>query len=189
MGYSIYGVPRIINCAYDDAGYICLPRGKQEELEQLLKSVNVKYQLTNLCQVGKPIDIAFNGCLYSEQQAAIDELLKYDYGILHAATAFGKTVVGAYVVAERKVNTLILVHNREILNNWVKDLDKFLNINEEVPVYYTKTGRMKKRKSIIGSLYAGHDSTNGLIDVAMISSLGSEGDVNDLSTVCCDIAL
>ena len=180
MGYSVYGVPRIINCAYDDAGYICLPRGKQEELEQLLKSVNVKYQLTNLCQVGKPIDVTFNGCLYPEQQAAVDELLKYDYGILHAATAFGKTVVGAYVVAERKVNTLILVHNREILNNWVKDLDKFLNINEEVPVYYTKTGRMKKRKSIIGSLYAGHDSTNGLIDVAMISSLGSEGEVNDI---------
>ena len=34
--------------------------------------------------------------------------------------------------------------------------------------------------SNLGSLYAGHDSTNGLIDVAMISSLGSEGEVNDI---------
>lgn len=33
--------------------------------------------------------------------------------------------------------------------------------------------------SNLGSLYAGHDSTNRLIDVAGISSLGSEGKVND----------
>lgn len=55
-------------------------------------------------------------------------------------TAFGKTVVGTYMVAARKVNTLILVHNTESLKNRVEDLEKFIVIDEELPEYQTKTG-------------------------------------------------
>ena len=84
-----------------------------------------------------------------EQQEAADHLLKYDQGVLSAATAFGKTAVGSWLVAERKVNTLVLVHNTEIMKNWVEDFEKFLFIDEPLPEYRTPTGRIKKRKSVI----------------------------------------
>ena len=105
-------------------------------------------------------------------------MLRYENGILHAATAFGKTAVGAYLIAARKTNTLILVHNKEIMNNWVEDLQKFLDINEEPPEYTTPKGRVKRRKSVIGTRYAGHDSMTGIIDVVMISSLGKPGNID-----------
>ncbi|MGB4440251.1 MAG: DEAD/DEAH box helicase family protein [Sedimentibacter sp.] len=107
-------------------------------------------------------------------------MLKYDIGILGAATAFGKTAVGAYLVSAHKVNTLILVHNIEIMKNWVEDFEKFLDINEEPPEYKTSTARMKKRKSVIGCMYSGHNSVTGIIDVVMISSLGKKGEINQL---------
>ena len=118
--------------------------------------------------------------MYPEQQEAADQLLKYDQGVLSAATAFGKTAVGSWLVAERKVNTLVLVHNTEIMKNWVEDFEKFLCIDEPLPEYRTPTGRLKKRKSVIGRKTSAHDSMNGILDVAMISSLGREDKINEI---------
>ena len=84
------------------------------------------------------------------------------------------------MIAERKTNTLILVHNTEIQKNWIEDLNIFLDINAELPEYKTKTGRVKKRKNIIGKLHAGHNSMTGIIDVAIFSSLGKREDINPM---------
>ena len=50
-----------------------------------------------------------------------------------------------------------MVHNKEIMNNWVEELQKFLVINDEPPEYKTPTGRVKRRKSVIGTRYAGQE--------------------------------
>ena len=139
MGYETRGVPRIIWCGSEEDGYIAIPRGKLEVLTAVLKEAEISYQLTDKRQVGKIIQVSFQGQLYPEQQLACDHLLKYETGILSAATAFGKTAVGAAMIAERKVNTLILVHNREIMKNWMEDLQKFLMIDEELPTYTRAT--------------------------------------------------
>jgi len=179
MGYETRGVPRIIWCGSEEDGYIAIPRGKLEVLTAALQEAKIPYQLTDKRQVGKTTQVSFQGQLYPEQQLACDHLLKYETGILSAATAFGKTAVGAAMIAERKVNTLILVHNREIMKNWVEDLQKFLLIDEKAPTYTTPTGRVKQRKSVIGTLYAGHDSLGGIIDIAMVASLGSGDAINE----------
>jgi superfamily II DNA or RNA helicase len=180
MGYSTQGTARIISCSQDIDNYVCIPRGCEENLIEKLVDSGIIYKKEDCRQIGRSISVSFCGELYPEQQKSADKMLKYDTGILGAATAFGKTAVGAYLVSARKVNTLILVHNTEIMKNWVEDFEKFLDINEEPPDYKTPTGRMKKRKSVIGRLYAGHNSVTGIIDVAMISSLGKKGEINQL---------
>ena len=179
MGYDTRGTPRIIWCGSEEDGYIAVPRGKLEVLTTTLQEAGISYSLTDKRQGGKQIQVSFQGQLYPEQQIACDYLLKYETGILSAATAFGKTVVGAAMIAQRKVNTLILVHNREIMKNWAEDLQKFLMIDAELPTYTTPTGRVKQRKSVIGTLYAGHDSLGGIIDIAMVSSLGSADAIDE----------
>ena len=120
------------------------------------------------------------GTLYSRQADAAAKILEHDIGVLCAATAFGKTAVGAYLIAQRKVNTLVLVHNSEIMKNWVEDFEKFLQIDEDLPEYITPKGRRKKRKSVIGTLSGGRNTLGGILDVAMITSLGQSDDVNPL---------
>lgn len=142
------------------------------KLVERLTDSGVPFKKEDYRQTGKSISISFNGKLYSEQKKAADKMLSYDTWIPGAATAFGKTAVGAYLVSARKVNTLTLVHNTEIMKNWVEDFEKFLHVEEEPPEYKTGTGRIKKRKSVIGRMYAGHNSVTGIMDVAMISSLG-----------------
>jgi len=180
MGFSVRGIPRIISCSSDIDHYICLPRGCEEALVHMAEQSGIAYTIQDCRQGGRVINVSFQGELYPEQKHAAEKMLAYDNGVLHAATAFGKTAVGAYLVAERKVNTLVLVHNTEIMKNWVEDFEKFLLIEEELPQYTTPKGRTKTRKSAIGRLSASHNSITGIIDIAMISSLGKKGEIHEL---------
>ncbi len=81
----------------------------------------------------------------------MEAMLRNETGILHAATAFGKTVVCCSMIARRGVNTLILVDRADLMNQWVDRLEEFLDIDEELPEYKTKSGRTRKRKKLIGN--------------------------------------
>ena len=111
------------------------------------------------------------GDLRESQVPAVETMLENETGILHAATAFGKTVVCCDMIARRSLSTLILVDRTDLMNQWLKRLEEFLDIDEELPEYQTKTGRIKKRKSLIGNLQGAHDTLTGIVDVAMIRSL------------------
>ena len=91
--------------------------------------------------------------------------MRHDNGILYAATAFGKTVVCSAMIAEKKVNTLILLEASSLMEQWRSSLEKFLIIEEPLPEYRTKTGRIKTRKNLIGTLQGAHDSLTGVIDM------------------------
>ena len=180
LGFSTKDTPRIVYNGYDEGDYIIIPRGCYDELISQLSGAGVRYDVVDKRQKGRKIDVHFNGALYPEQQVAAEKMLYNDIGGLAAATAFGKNVLGAYLIAQKKVNALVLVHNVEIMNNWIKDLNSFLTINEELPTYTTPKGRVKKRGSLIGTFSSQKDATTGIIDIAMITSLGREDNINEL---------
>ena len=180
LGFSTRETPRIVYDGYDEGDYIVLPRGCFEELKRHLSDAEIPYDIVDKRQEGRYIDVSFNGELYPEQAVALERLLNYDIGMLAAATAFGKTVIGANLIARRKVNTLVLVHTVEIMNNWVRDLESFLTINEELPTYTTPKGRIKQRDSVIGTFSSQKKTTTRIIDIAMIGSLGKEDDINPM---------
>lgn len=124
---------------------------------------------------GRMIRATFQGQLKESQISAVEAMLKHDTGILHAATAFGKTVVCCNIIAREKVNTLILLQSSALIEQWENAIKTFLTIDEEAPEYETPTGRKKRRKSVIGRLQGAHDSTTGIIDIAMVGSICKKG--------------
>ena len=172
IGLPTFGIPRIVYSGEDTEQYIAIPRGCLEKLCGNLESASIEYVIEDKRNDGRRIDVVFSGSLYPEQREASSHMIEHDIGVLSAATGFGKTAVGSFLISERKVNTLILVHTNEIMQNWLTDLERFLEINEDYPQYTTKTGRIKTRKSLIGKLSGPHNSLTGIIDVAMVSSLG-----------------
>ena len=180
LGFATRNIPRIVFCGEDVESYIHLPRGCAEKLTAQLAAARIPYTINDERQKGRKIKVDFKGSLYPQQEEAATKMLAQDTGVLCAATAFGKTAVGAYLVAQRKVNTLVLVHNAEIMKNWVEDFEKFLQIDEALPEYITPKGRHKKCKSIIGTLSGGHNTLGGILDISMITSLGRGDAVNEL---------
>ena len=110
MRKSTYDIKRIISCSDETEQYLCLPRGLEDEIDGLLDSVGINAEYSDKTSIGREIDVIFNGELRNEQQSALDALLAHNIGILSATTAFGKTVIGAHLIASRRVNTLVLVH-------------------------------------------------------------------------------
>jgi len=164
MRLSTFGKPRVIRCAEEFPKYVALPRGCLGEITTLLESHKIAVELDDQRFAGQPIDMTFNGQLRPDQQAAANAMLAHDDGILSATTAFGKTVVAAWLIAARKVNTLVLVHRRQLLDQWRERLATFLNL----PI-----------KSI-GQIGGGRRRPSALVDVAVIQSLNRKQVVDDV---------
>lgn len=164
----------------DVDGYIRIPRGLYDNLIAACRGAGIDYEIEDHREKGRPIRVSFLGDLRIQQDLAAQRLLAHDHGVLSAATAFGKTVVCSYLISERKVNTLILLQSKDLLEQWVEELNRFLKIDEDPPVYKTKSGRVKRRGSAIGILHGNKNTLTGIIDVAMVGSMYSTGNFNEL---------
>ena len=178
MRLSTYGKPRIISCAAETTEYLCLPRGCEVDVATLLAEADVEVEWSDKTNPGRHIEVRFTGVLREDQELAAEAMLQHDCGVLAAATAFGKTVIAARLIATRKINTLILTHRQQLLSQWLAKLAQFLEIDAELPVAAAKRGR-KTRQGLIGQIGAGRVNPGGIIDVAIMQSLASGGKVKD----------
>ena len=175
MRLSTYNIPRIISCSEMTDDYLALPRGCEDAVRDILTQHGVKVVISDKTNHGRNINVTFRGELREEQQKAMEAFAEHNIGTLSATTAFGKTVFAIGMIAMRKVNTLILVHNKNLLEQWKERLETFLQINENIEAPEAKRGR-KKKSSIIGCLYAGKNTLHGIIDIALIQSCLSDGE-------------
>ncbi|MDR3137195.1 MAG: DEAD/DEAH box helicase family protein [Coriobacteriales bacterium] len=178
MRLSTYDEPRVISVAQETADYLLLPRGAESSLIELLVQSDIGYATTDERTRGIPLDVEFTGKLTAEQSQAAEKLLNYDLGVLSAATGFGKTVIGASLIASRATNTLILVHRNDLYDQWKVELSKFLHIKNVAPDRITPSGRRKKQDAI-GEYGGTTRRRSGLVDVAMIQSLYCAGSPPD----------
>jgi superfamily II DNA or RNA helicase len=164
MRLPTFGKPRIISCAELFPRHLALPRGCLDAALDLLSALGVTVDLRDERQCGTPLGTHFLGTLTEEQKKATMALLAHDTGVLAATTAFGKTVVAARLIAERDVNTLVLVHRQQLLDQWIARLKAFLDIDP----------------TRIGVIRGGKRKPTGILDVALIQSLVRKGEVSNL---------
>lgn len=180
MRLSTFDKPRVIALSEEISDYLCIPRGCEEELYNFFNVNKINFVCDDKTYKGKKINVDFNGQLREEQVTAVDTMLKHDNGVLSATTAFGKTVVGAKLIDERKVNTLIIVHTQALLEQWKERLNEFLIINETLPIDDVKKRGRKKKVALIGQIGSGKNRLSGIVDIAIMQSLVREGEVKEL---------
>lgn len=154
MRFSTHGIPRYITCARLEQGYLFLPRGCFDDAIELLKEQNISVGIDDKRESGEKLkSLRFPGKLRKDQSKAVSLMMAHDTGILHAPTAFGKTVIAIKLIATRKTNTLILTHNLQLLEQWQARLKSFLPDTE------------------IGTVRGGRKNPTGRIDIATYQSL------------------
>lgn len=164
MRLPTYNKPRIISCADDSSRHLGLPRGCLEEVLEVLKENQIGIRFKDERFQGGPIDVRFQGRLRPHQTEMVEAVLSADIGVLSAPTASGKTVMAAWTIAARKVNTLVLVHRRQLLDQWRERLATFLDLPLQE----------------IGQIGGGKDSRTDRIDVGILQSLVRKGVVKEL---------
>ena len=173
---STYAIPRIISCFDITNEYLAMPRGCEDATRSFLNDNAVTYTIIDKTNHGNKISVSFQGEEREEQLEAINALLPYTNGILHATTAFGKTVTAAAIIARKKVNTLILVHSKALLKQWHDRLTEFLNIDYPKHEEKNKRGR-RKVFSPLGCFDSSGNTLHGIIDIALIQSCLDEDGV------------
>lgn len=163
MRFTVWDKPRVIGCAENYPKHIALPRGCLDAVRELLRDNKITLQLRDERFGGEPLKVSFAGTLRPDQQAATDAMFRHDIGVLCAPTAFGKTVTAAALIAERGVNTLILVHRAELLKQWKERLYSFLQLG----------------KDVVGTIGAGKAKPTGKIDIAVMQSLSRQGETSE----------
>lgn len=166
MRHSTFKTPRLISCVTDFPDFIGLPRGCLDAARELLSGLGIKTEIRDERCAGEPIAAAFTGKLTPAQTEAGVKLLETEFGVLVAAPAFGKTVVAVWLIAQRPVTTLILVHRRHLLDQWREMLAAYL----ETP------------PGAVGVIGGGRSKPTGVIDIGILQSLNRKGKVNDLVT-------
>ncbi|MGA9751733.1 MAG: DEAD/DEAH box helicase family protein [Acidobacteriota bacterium] len=164
MRLSTALTPRVLRCFEESPSAIALPRGCLPDLEALLHDHGISLALDDGREAGALLDVTFKGRLTSEQEQAVHALLRHEMGILVAPPGSGKTVAGVSLIAARGRSTLILVHRKPLLEQWISQLALFLGIAPKE----------------VGQIGAGKRKPNGLLDVAMIQSLVRKGQVDEL---------
>jgi len=179
MRLPTYGHPRVISCADETKEYLRLPRGCEPEFVFELEELGIEIRHIDKTHKGRKIDVEFNGQLRDEQSLALNHLLQNDIGILSGTTAFGKTIVAIKLIAEKKVNTLILVDKISLLSQWKERLSEFLIVNEPLPKQPASASRKRGRKKnvrVIGQLGSGKNSLGGVVDIAVMQSLSRKSE-------------
>lgn len=161
---STHNTPRVINCTEITTKGIALPRGCLDALTNLLASRGIGLDVNDCRTEGAESDIRFLGSLTSDQSRAVESLAEKEAGVLVAPPGAGKTVMAIALMAKRGRSTLVLVHRKPLLDQWVARLSAF-------------TGRPA---SEIGKIRSGKRSITGTLDVAMVQSLIGENGVDDI---------
>jgi superfamily II DNA or RNA helicase len=156
--------PRVVACAEDLPLFVALLRGCLAEAKQLLGEHGAALAVEDQRHGGEPLEVEFHGELTQVQAEAAPALLAHDAGVFVGPPGIGKTVLGTYLVAQRARSTLILVHRKPLLEQWIAQLAMFLEIDEKD----------------VGQIGGGKRKPNGRLDVAMIQSLVRKGKVDDL---------
>ena len=159
LRFSTHGIPRYISCARIEQGYLSVPRGCFDELQALLLDQRITIEIDDRRIPGQLLSgTSLKATLRDDQKKAVKALADHDTGILHAPTAFGKTVTAIAIVTKRGVNTLILTHSRQLLDQWKERLETFIE------------------GAAVGVIGGGKKKPTGQIDVATYQSLINKKD-------------
>lgn len=111
-------------------GFQC-PRGFSDRAYRICRHNEETVEVEDKRRVMEPFGFQFTGRLREYQETAVSEMIRHTHGTLSAPTGSGKTIMALSIIARHRQPSLIIVHTRELLNQWILAIERFLNIPGE----------------------------------------------------------
>ena len=120
--------PRMLSFFHATGNGLAVPRGFTGQLVEMAKRAGISYHIEDNRRILPEVEFSFAGILKGYQQKVVKDILNRDFNVLQAPTGSGKTIMAMAVIAERQQSALIIVHNKELLNQWIDRIETFLRI-------------------------------------------------------------
>ncbi len=128
--FSTVNIPRFIFCGEEHDDKLVLPRGTLHDIDKLVSKAGGKVEIIDRRPTPATPDLSFIGTLTAIQNAAVDAMLEHEEGVLVAPPGAGKTVMACAAIVRRRTPTLILVHRKQLLDQWSDRLQNFIGLSK-----------------------------------------------------------
>lgn len=174
IGVSTYQTEKYFKLISETTEFVHIPRGFVEQLKSFCQENEIPYTIVDERRLKTPLTFKSKINLYDYQKQALEEIGKKDFGVIVAPAGAGKTIIGLELIARKSQPALILVHRKQLLDQWVERIQSFLGISK------AEIGQISGIKKRIGKQ----------ITVAMMQSLikmkGIEKLANQFGTIIID---
>jgi len=124
-------IPEVLRFYQETKGGLIVPRGFARQLLALATQTETSCEIIDQRRTLPEVYFSFCGSLREYQREAVQDVLSHDFGVLDAPTGSGKTTMALAVIAERKQPTLIVVHTKELLQQWIDRACQFLGMDRD----------------------------------------------------------
>ena len=158
IGKNTFGTERYFKLVEETENDIIIPRGFIGKLLRFCREHNIEHEFRDKRVKQAEISVTFNATLRGYQQDAMEIISKKDFGVIVAPPGSGKTIIGLKAAVEKRQPTLIIVHRKQLVEQWSERIQTFIGIPK------TEIGLIGQGKSKIGKK----------ITIAAIQSLSKE---------------
>ncbi len=130
LGRSTFKTERYFRLIDEENGWINIPRGFLSDLVSYCQEKGISHQITDNRQKQKSVTYQSGIRLYPYQKEALEPTHNQDFGVIVAPPGSGKTIMGLELIARKRQPALILVHRKQLFDQWMDRVESFLGIPE-----------------------------------------------------------
>lgn len=165
LGKSTFKTEKYFNLIEETDKEVIIPRGFTSTLVQFCKAENIPFKLIDERHKWETIEIESEIELLDHQEIALQKVREKDFGVIVSPPGTGKTIIGLEIIVEKRQPALIIVHRKQLFDQWLERIQNFLKIP----------------KKEIGQIGNQKNKTGKVITIAMIQSLARIDDFSQLS--------
>lgn len=165
LGKSVFNTEKFFKLIEESENEVMIPRGFSASLVQFCNKEFIPYKIIDKRKKKESIDFDSNIELLGHQEIALKRIRENDFGVIVSPPGSGKTIIGLEIIAEKRQPALIIVHRKQLFDQWIERIQDFLKISKK------EIGQIGNQKKKIGK----H------ITIAMIQSLSRIDDYSEIS--------
>ena len=130
-GKNTFGTEKYFKLVEETENQIIIPRGFIGKLLRFCKEQNLEFDFQDNRKLKDEISYSFNATLRNHQEKIVETVSKKDFGVIVAPPSSGKTVMGLKIISEKKQPALIVVHRKQLLEQWQERVQAFIGIPKQ----------------------------------------------------------
>jgi superfamily II DNA or RNA helicase len=127
-GRNTFETARYFKLIEESESEIFIPRGFIGKLLRFCKESQIEFEFFDERKLKPSIPFELNAALRNHQLGVIETVSKKDFGVIAAPPGSGKTVIGLKIIADKGQPSLIIVHRKQLLEQWTERIEAFLGI-------------------------------------------------------------
>lgn len=165
MGKSTFNIEKYFRLIEETTDGVIIPRGFVANIVNFCKQESISFKVIDNRKKLDSVEFDSEIELLPHQEIALEKIAEKDFGVIVSPPGSGKTIIGLEIIAQKRQPALIVVHRKQLFDQWIERIQSFLKIPKR------EIGQIGNQKFTIGKE----------VTVAMIQSLTRSEEISKIA--------